>query len=147
MVWLYNVAAHYTLKTMNEREKMTLMDDSSLRGPEGITLYKMDACLLGRSPHSSLKLKLFLFCQLSTMISGKIRPRTNFEKRFLALMPVHAAFLGGKEFFSTRPLLLLNGPSFLKNWIENENKNNDWEILSDVQIYQSKYWFYHKKWP
>ena len=28
---------------MNEREKMTLMDDSSLVGPEGITLYKMDA--------------------------------------------------------------------------------------------------------
>ena len=44
---------------MNEREKMTLMDDSSLVGPEGITLYKMDA--QDTDSHSSLKLKLFLF--------------------------------------------------------------------------------------
>ena len=46
---------------MNEREKMTLMDDSSLVGPEGITLYKMDALGAQADSHSSLKLKLFLF--------------------------------------------------------------------------------------
>ena len=43
------------LKSMNEREKMTLMDDSSLEGPEGITLlYKMDACSKEKTSVSNL---------------------------------------------------------------------------------------------